>query len=646
MLWCNAPKTGGWLTLHGAHLLSRVVPAPQSPISVLEWRSVLYSRKRAPRGPIGKMTDLMSLNSMVFLISRHVLGALAGSGARSSGERRVFAWAASALLLASLPAIPASTPTRVHLTTALSASSGWLDRFNNWRGVSGQSPLTENASWSGGDYNHAVYMVKNNLVTHSETAGVPYYTASGATEAQDSNIFVSSSTATTDPQAIDWWMGAPFHAMAMMDPRLTQTGFGSYRDTTTSPWQMGAALDVVQGNSLTGGQFPVFFPGNQSTEPLTAYSGNEFPDPTSACPGYAGLPVFIEVGANVSSVATVHTITANGALLDTCAIDSSNTALSSYLKQRGGVIVMPRAPLQTGTTYTVALTVNAVPYTWSFTVGALRPEPASWQLLGGGLTSSPAPTSSGATSEDVFVRGTDSQMWSIHWNGTAFGSFLPRGGVLTADPGAVAQTTTKTDVFVRGTDNQLWTIESNSGSFGNWTPLGGGLTSGPAADAWTTTGVHVDVYVRGTDGQLWHKWADNGNWAGWEPLGGGLGSNPGAVSWGPRRADVFVRGTDGQLWHKWYDGIAWRPWEPLGGGLSSAPDPASCSSGHLDVFVIGTDGQLWRKGFNGSAWLPWQPLGGDWTAAPGAVCRPGTNTIDVFGRGTDNALWTESVPGS
>jgi outer membrane protein assembly factor BamB len=266
-----------------------------------------------------------------------------------------------------------------------------------------------------------------------------------------------------------------------------------------------------------------------------------------------------------------------------------------------------------------------------------------WTSLGGGLIGGPDAGAGSATSEDVFVRGTDNQMWSIHWNGTSFGNFVPHGGVLTSDPGAVAQSATKTDAFVRGSDNQLWTMESNSGSFGNWIPLGGGLTSGPDADAWPT---HVDVFVRGTDNQLWHKWGDNGIWYFWEPLGGVLASDPGTVSWGPNRADVFVRGTDNQLWHKWYDGIAWRPWEPLGGILSTGPDPASCSSGHLDVFAIGIDGQLWRKGYNGATWLPWQPLGGQWTAEPGAVCRPGTNLIDLSERGTDGALWYATATGS
>src|SRR5205823_970844 len=136
---------------------------------------------------------------------------------------------------------------------------------------------------------------------------------------------VSSTTGTTDAQAIDWWMGAPIHAMALMDPRLTQTGFGSYREVK-SGWQMGAAVDVIRGNSFTGGRFPVLFPGNGSTEPLTRYSGGEFPDPLQACSGYAiptGLPIFIEIGGSLAtSAGPVHSLTANGTQLAHCIIDS------------------------------------------------------------------------------------------------------------------------------------------------------------------------------------------------------------------------------------------------------------------------------------------------------------------------------------
>src|SRR5438128_3245890 len=162
-------------------------------------------------------------------------------------------------------------------------------------------------------------MVKNNLITHYETVGTPYYTSEGDAAARNSNIYVSSSTSTTDDTAIDWWMGAPFHSMAMVDPRLTSVGFGSYREVT-SGWDMGAALDVTRGNSFTGGAFPVYFPGNGSTEPLTQFSGNEWPDPLQACPGYSvpvGLPLFVEVGGNVSTaVGPVHTLTGNGTALE------------------------------------------------------------------------------------------------------------------------------------------------------------------------------------------------------------------------------------------------------------------------------------------------------------------------------------------
>jgi len=232
--------------------------------------------------------------------------------------------------------------------------------------------VTENTTWSSGDYDHALYMVKNDLVTHYETPGTPYYTTDGDLAARNSNIYVSSTTSTTDESAIDWWMAAPFHELGMMDPRLTTTGFGSYREVK-SGWDMGAALDVLRGNSFSGGTYPVFFPGNGSSEPLTSYGGNEFPDPLQACPGYAaptGIPVTIQVGGNVATTAgAVHSFTGNGVPLAHCVIDSNTPNVGSGLTSRGAVIVIPQQPLQSGVNYVVSLTVNGVPYTWSFTVG-------------------------------------------------------------------------------------------------------------------------------------------------------------------------------------------------------------------------------------------------------------------------------------
>ena len=291
------------------------------------------------------------------------------SAARRRAAVSVFS---AAFLIGFVPITSPPIPSPVSLATIPAASGGWLDRLNQWRVSTGLSALSENSTWSSGDYNHALYMVKNDLVTHYETAGVPYYTAAGDTAARSGNIQVSSTTSTSDQQVIDWWMAAPFHAMNMMDPRLTSTGFGSYREAK-SGWQEGATLDTIRGNSFSGGQYPVYFPGNGTSEPLTTYGGGEFPDPLQACPGYSaptGLPVFIEVGGNVNTTAgPVHSFTGNGVALSHCVIDSSSAFASSYLYTRGGVILVPQQPLQSGVRYVVALTVNGTPYTWSFTVG-------------------------------------------------------------------------------------------------------------------------------------------------------------------------------------------------------------------------------------------------------------------------------------
>gem|GEM_PF-1450067 len=330
---------------------------------------------------------------------------------RPLAARRLITIAGATALLCALLAYSAGTAGPVHIQPALASSSPWLDRLNAWRAGSAVPALTENSTYDSGDAAHGLYMVKNDLVTHYETPGVPYYTAAGDAAARASNIYVSSSTSTTDVQAIDWWMGAPFHAMGMMDPRLAQTGFGSYREVK-SGWEMGAALNVLSGNPFTGGGFPVYFPGNGTTEPLTSYSGNEFPDPLQACSGYAvptGLPVFVELGGNVTTTATASSFTGDGVALPHCVIDSNSPNVGSSLTYRGGVVVIPRAPLVAGVHYTVGLTVNGASYTWSFSVGTLTP--GIW-TANYDLTNAPTSWTPGQTQTfNVTITNTSNQTW-------------------------------------------------------------------------------------------------------------------------------------------------------------------------------------------------------------------------------------------
>ncbi len=386
----------------------------------------------------------------------HLFAVLAAA-LRSPVRRRLTASLLGAVALGVLPALPSTPPARAHVATIPAASAAWLTRLNEWRANAGLPALTENTTWSAGDYNHAQYMVMTGNVAHSEAAG-PYYTASGAFEATQSNIQVSSSTSTSDSQAIDWWMAAPFHAIGMMDPRLATTGFGSYRNASSgTTWHEGGALDVLQGETASG-SWPVYFPGNGSTEPLTSYSGNEFPDPLSACPGYSmpvGLPVVLQVGFNTATTAgPSYTFLDGTTNVAACVIDSHNPAVGSELQYRGGVIVVPRSPLQNGHHYTVALTVNNLPYTWSFNVGTALTS-CSLGVAGAPTVSSISPTSgptSGGTAVTINGCGFTGAT-AVHFGAAAAASytFVSDAQITAVSPAEAAGSVDVTVTTVSGT---------------------------------------------------------------------------------------------------------------------------------------------------------------------------------------------------
>jgi Repeat of unknown function (DUF346) len=260
--------------------------------------------------------------------------------------------------------------------------------------------------------------------------------------------------------------------------------------------------------------------------------------------------------------------------------------------------------------------------------------------------SGPAASSWAPGRLDVFVRGTDNQLWH-KWYAAGWSGFEALGGTTVDSPAAVSSGNGRIDVFVRGTDNQLWHRWYANG-WSSWEPLGGMLSSGPAVTTWGPG--RLDVFVRGTDNQLWHRWYANG-WSSWEPLGGALTSAPGAVAWGAGRIDVFVKGSDNQLFHKFYAG-SWSAFEGLGGNLASAPAVSSWGAGRLDVWIRGPgDNALYHKWYGNSGagqpvdgWSLWVDQGGGLAGAPGAVSWS-TGRQDVFVTGTDNDLhhtWSPS----
>jgi Cysteine-rich secretory protein family len=248
--------------------------------------------------------------------------------------------------------------------------------------LGGLPALTENVEWSKGDTDHARYMVKNDYIGHEEDPNNPWYTEAGAIAANTSDVMVSGTADTPDSSAIDLWMSGPFHGLGIIDPALSASGFGSYREPG-GVWEMGACLDVIRGlggipRSIT---FPVLWPGDGETMPYTSYSGGEWPDPLSSCPGFttpSGPPIYLQLGdGSLFPDVIAHSFQQAGTPLDHCVFDETTYSNSdsgeqdtgrTILSMRDAIILIPREPLEPGVTYTASITANGTTHTWSFTV--------------------------------------------------------------------------------------------------------------------------------------------------------------------------------------------------------------------------------------------------------------------------------------
>ncbi|MSP12903.1 MAG: hypothetical protein EXR62_08090 [Chloroflexi bacterium] len=260
---------------------------------------------------------------------------------------------------------------------------------NMYRAMAGLPAVTENATWNEGAWKHSRYLVKNNLITHSEDSGNPWYTPDGDQAGQNGNVAVNSDLYATDQTTIDQWMEGPFHALAIIDPALLRIGFGSFREANGG-WQMAATMDILRGR---GGippfvTFPVLWPSGVVPVPLRGYGGSEFPDPLSNCAGYtapAGLPILLQLGTgSITPNVTSHSFKQGNTALDHCVFDETNYTNADnglqglgrgILNARDAVVLIPRAPLTPGSTYTVSIGANGQTYTWSFTVSPLASAP-------------------------------------------------------------------------------------------------------------------------------------------------------------------------------------------------------------------------------------------------------------------------------
>ncbi len=266
--------------------------------------------------------------------------------------------------------------------------------------------------------------------------------------------------------------------------------------------------------------------------------------------------------------------------------------------------------------------------------------------------SSPAVSSWGANRLDVFVRGADNAIWHVWWNGMTWSGWETQGtaGVAMSSPAAVSSGSDHIDLFAAGADGNLYQKTWNGVSWSLWKrpalppPPGIAAGSSPAVSSWGAN--RLDVFVLGTDNAIWHASWNGTAWSSWDTEGnpGVAISSPAAVSWGTDHIDLFAAGADGKLYQRTWNGLFWSLWAspvsppPAGIAAGSAPAVSSWATSRLDVFVRGTDNAIWHASSNGAGWSGWDSRGKTIVSSPAAVSW-GLQRIDIFGVGTDGNLY-------
>jgi hypothetical protein len=312
---------------------------------------------------------------------------------------------------ATATAAEAGAPTGAPASTA---DSQWLARLNYYRAMVRLPPVLEDPQLSEADALHARYLVKsyaeairNSTIgaeAHEENPASRWYTEKGMRAAKKSDVsyWQEATHPVGEPVAdhapppgempwgspgwsIDGWVRIPFHRLSLISPYLRRSGFGRYCEGSSCAAGLDTLSDVNQLPEHPGPfAQPLEFPPSGATIAIRSLD-SEWPDPLTACAGYArpaGFPVTLEVGANADAKLGAYRLTRAGKSsadsptnLEACGFDASSyTNPEAGAEQRGreilhgfgAVVIIPRAPLDKGASYTISVTVNGWEYKWSF----------------------------------------------------------------------------------------------------------------------------------------------------------------------------------------------------------------------------------------------------------------------------------------
>jgi alpha-galactosidase len=130
-------------------------------------------------------------------------------------------------------------------------------------------------------------------------------------------------------------------------------------------------------------------------------------------------------------------------------------------------------------------------------------------------------------------------------------------------------------------------------------------------------------------------------------LGGPASASPALVRFDDTHASAFVRDPGGSLRQNVRSGTGWSTsWTdlggPVGGKILGQPAAYGSADGRIDVFVRGTDNAVWQRTFTGGTWGAWVSLGGTVVDAP-TVAWVDPTRWTVFARAGDGTIWSRTA---
>ncbi len=173
--------------------------------------------------------------------------------------------------------VPAVGTTATTVSAGVSANQGsplpsWLETLNAYRQSSGLPSVANDASLQAGVDLHARYLTATGSASHTEDPANPRYSPSGALAASQSVLGAWGGKQRNDREVIEDWLGAPFHGIHLLEPRLLRSAFGVQRDQLGSPFESAGVLNVTAGiGPKVTFDAPIVFPGRDrdgSADPL------------------------------------------------------------------------------------------------------------------------------------------------------------------------------------------------------------------------------------------------------------------------------------------------------------------------------------------------------------------------------------------